>query len=372
MMNNGKFWLFLVAILAVVGCGGTDAQKAAIPSPNPQGTPEVYLATDAKGIQTITIQPRPIPDYLEIPGRVAPDPTRVVHVFPATTGRVTEMRVRPWDRVVKGQTLAILESSEASRALTDYEKARTDADLKKKALERSRDLYAHHAIAEKDLQQAEADGRSADAEVKTTLDHLHLLGVDPAAATNQLSVLAPRSGIVLDVGAATGELSKSIDAPQPLCTIADLDTIWVEGEIFEKDLKGLRTGAAAQITLSAYPGEKWTGRVAVVGDAVDPMTRTLKVRVEIPNPQLRLKPDMFATVRLLRSSSQGLLIPASSIDREGQKAYLFVGTGNNRFERREVALGRTVDDSVEVVSGLTAGAVIVSEGSVLLRAATQN
>lgn len=371
-MKSGVFWFFLVAILGAAGCGGSGAKKAANPSPSQQGTPDVLLAADAKGVRTLTVQPRQIPDYLEIPGRVAPDPTRVVHVFPATPGRVTEMRVRPWDRVVQGQTLAIIESSDASRALTDYEKARADAELKKKSLDRSSDLYAHHAVAEKDLQQAEADARSADAEVKTTLDHLHLLGVDPASAANQLTVLAPRSGVVLDVGAATGELSKSLDAPQPLCTIADLDTIWVEGEIQEKDLKGIRKGAPAEITISAYPGEKWSGRVAVVGDVVDPLTHTLKVRFELANPQLRLKPDMFATVRLLRSSSQGLLIPASSVDREGQKTYVFVGTGNNRFERREVVLGRTVDESVEIVSGLTSGAVIVSEGSVLLRGATQN
>ncbi len=303
---------------------------------------------------------------------MTPDPTRVVHVFPVATGRVVEMRVRPWDHVEKGETLATLESSEASRALTDYEKAHTDAELKKKTLDRSTDLYAHHAIAEKDLQQAQADAEAAEAEVKATLDALHLMGVDPAGGTDQLKVLAPRSGVVLDVGAATGELSKSLDAPQPLCTIADLSTIWVEGEIQEQDLKGLKSGAAAQITITAYPEEKWAGRVSVVGDAVDPTTRTLKVRVELANTQLRLKPDMFATVRLLRSSSQGLLIPATAVDREGQKAYAFVGTGNNRFERREVVLGRTLDDNVEIVSGLTAGATIVSEGSVLLRAAAQN
>jgi membrane fusion protein, heavy metal efflux system len=208
--------------------------------------------------------------------------------------------------------------------------------------------------------------------VKTALAQLHLLGVDPTSASNQLNVLATRSGVVLDVGASTGELSKSLDAPQPLCTIADLDTIWVEGEIFEKDVKGLRAGAAAEITLSAYPGEKWSGRVAVVGDAVDPATRTLKVRVELANPQLRLKPDMFATVRLLRSTAQGLLIPASAVDREGQAAYVFVGAGNNKFERREVVLGRTIDDNLEVVSGLASGAVIVSEGGVLLREAARN
>jgi len=372
MIHKKHFWMSLAGLLAVWGCGGSDVQRAANPTPVPQGTRQVFVAPDAKGVQTITIQPRPIPDYLEIPGRVTPDPTRVVHVFPATAGRVTEMRVRPWDRVVKGQTVAIVESSEASRALTDYEKARTDADLKKKALDRSNDLYTHHAIAEKDLQQAEADARSADAEVKTALAQLHLLGVDPAGATNQLNVLAPRSGVVLDVGASTGELSKSLDAPQPLCTIADLDTIWVEGEIFEKDIKGLRAGASAEITLSAYPGEKWSGRIAVVGDAVDPATRTLKVRVELANPQLRLKPDMFATVRLLRSTAQGLLIPASAVDRQGQAAYVFVAAGNNNFELREVVLGRAIDDNVEVISGLASGAVIVSEGGVLLREAARN
>lgn len=371
-MKTYSAWLYLLAIAALAGCGGSDAQKAASPPPAAPGTPEVYVAADAKGIQTMAVQTRQIPDYLNIPGRVTPDPTRVVHVFPVATGRVVEMRVRPWDRVEKGETLATLESSEASRAVTDYEKARSDAELKKKTLDRSTDLYAHHAIAEKDLQQAQADAQAADAEVKATLDQVHLMGIDPAGGANQLRVLAPRSGVVIDVGAASGELSKSLDAPQPLCTIADLGTIWVEGEILEQDLKGLKTGAATQITISAYPSEKWTGRVSVVGDAVDPATRTLKVRVELANPQLRLKPDMFATLRLLRSTSQGLLIPATAVDREGQKAYAYVGTGNNRFERREVTLGRTVDDDVEVLSGLTAGATIVSEGGVLLRAAAQN
>jgi membrane fusion protein, heavy metal efflux system len=374
-MKQTAFCTILIVAQIFAGCGSSPQQKADAPAPSPAGqvnTPEVFVAADAKGIRTITIQTQSIPEYLEVPGRVVPDPTRVVHVFPATTGRVVEMRVRQWDRVQKGQVLALIESSDASRAMADYEKARADADLKKKTLDRSTDLYSHHAIAERDVQQAEADARSANAEVNTSLDHLHLLGVDPAGPTNQLSVLAPRSGVVLDIGAAPGELSKSVDAPQPLCTLADLDTIWIEGEIFEKDLSGLKSGEPAEITLNAYSGEKWTGRVALVGDAVDPTTRTLKVRIELANPGLRLKPDMFATVRLLRSSSPGLLVPAAAVEHEGQSAYVFVANGNNRFERREVKIGRAVDDNIEITSGLTPGAIIVSEGAVLLRAASQD
>ena len=370
-MKNALLAICLARALWTAGCGSSNENKVAADSANPQAAPGVYVASDAKGVQTLTIAPSAIPEYLEITGRVMADPTRVVHVFPAAAGRVIEMRVRPWDRVQKGQILAIVESSDASRAMADYEKARTDAELKKKALNRATDLYAHRAVAEKDLQQAQADAQAAATEENTTLDHLHLLGADPAGATNQLRVLAPRSGVVLDIGSSAGEFSKSLDAPQPLCTIADLDTVWVEGDLFEKDLSGLKQGVPAEITVNAYSGEKWPGHVAVIGDAVDPVTRTIKVRVELSNPQLRLKPDMFATIRILRSSSQGLLVPAASIEREGQTAYVFVRTGTNRFERRKVVLGRTVGDRIEVTSGLAAGDTVVSDGVVLLRAEAQ-
>jgi membrane fusion protein, heavy metal efflux system len=370
-MKKFVFWTLVLSFLTVSGCGGSSSPKPTAAADQPE-IGNLFVAQDAKGIRTITVQPSAIPDYMEIPGRITLDPTRVVHVYPAAGGRVIEMKVRPWDRVQQGQTLALLESSDLSRAMADYQKARTDAALKKKALDRAADLLAHHAIAEKDAQQAEADAQSANAEERTALDRLHLLGADPSATSNQLRVIAPRSGVVLDIGNAQGELSKSLDAAQPLCTIADLDTVWVEGDIFEKDLAGLKSGTSVSIALGAYPDEKRTGRVSVIGDAVDPVTRTLKVRVVLSNPGLRLKPDMFATIRLLRSSTPGILVPATAVEREGLAAYVFVGVASNRFERRQVVLGRTVDENLEVTSGLTAGNIIVSEGVVLLRAASQD
>ena len=112
--------------------------------------------------------------------------------------------------------------------------------------------------------------------------------------------------------------------------------------------------------------------MSVVSGVVDPVTRTLKARVILGNPDLRLKPDMFATMRLVRSTALGILIPAASVIRDGAAAYVFVATGENRFERRDVILSRTEDDHVEVISGLSPGAVIVSEGALLLRAAPQD
>jgi membrane fusion protein, heavy metal efflux system len=369
-MRRIGFLILPVAFFSAWGCGSSPEQKAAASPAVAAGAAETYVPKDAKGIQTIKVEPRAIPDYLEMPGRVVPDPTQVVHVYPAAGGRVTEMKVRPWDRVQKGDTLALLDSADASRAVADYAKARTDAELKKKALERAVDLFGHKALAEKDLQQAQADAEAASAELNANLDRLRVLGVDPASPTPQLKVLAPRSGVVLDVGTAAGELSKSLDAAsQPLCTLADLSTVWVEGQVFEKDVSGLRTGAPAEVRVNAYPNEKWSGRVAVVSDAVDPVTRTMNVRVVLSNPNLRLKPGMFATVRLLRSTSQGIVVPVASVIREGTDAYVFVAAGEQRFVRRTVKLGRTLDSSAEILSGLNAGDTIVSDGALLVNAA---
>lgn len=371
-MRSRSFRIVAVTFLAATGCGGPSTQNAPTAQTVQPAPAAILVATDAKGIRTMKVAQSAIPEYLQIPGRVVPDPTRVVHVFAAAGGRLLEMAVRPWDHVEKGQPLALLESSDVSRSVAEYEKARVDAAVKKKALDRADDLYAHHAIAQKDFEQAQADSQTANQEEKASLDALHLVGVDPATTTNQLRVLAPRSGIVLDIGASAGELSKSLDAPQPLCTVADLSTVWVEGEVFEKDVTALKPGAAAEVTLNAYPDKKWTGRISTVSDAVDPLTRTLKVRVVLENPGLQLKPDMFATVRLLRSTTRGILIPSASVIREGTAAYVFTASGANQFQRRDVVLGRTEDDNVQVTSGLSPGAVIVSEGALLLRAAPQD
>jgi cobalt-zinc-cadmium efflux system membrane fusion protein len=372
---------------AGTGSGGTaeGSAQTAKTGANTGANADTIIPKDAKGVKTTTVKASAIPEYLQIPGSVTPDPTRVVHVFAAAGGRLLEMAVRPWDHVEQGQTLAVLESSDVSRAVSDQAKASTDAQVKKKALDRAADLYAHHAIAEKDLEQAEADWRMAEADEKATLSALHLLGVSPAnlgvnpdtlgvtpeTGANQLSVKAPRSGIVLEIGATSGEMSKSLDAPQPLCTIADLSTIWVEGNAFEQDAKMLRTGAAAKVTLNAYPGRSWMGRVGVISDVIDPATRTLKVRVVLANPDVTLKPNMFATVWLLRATTQGIEIPATAVIREGAKSYVYVAAAAERFERREVTLGRTENDQVQVLMGLKAGEVVVSDGALLLRETPQ-
>ena len=347
-----------------------DGSAAAQSSPNSSSTE--YFAPDTKGIKTVTVQKTAVPEYLDLPAHIEADPTRVVHVYPPTGGRIVEMKVRPWDHVSKGENLALIESADLSRSVADYHKAIADNEVKQKELARAKDLYEHNAIAEKDYQQAQADALSSQADLTAARDQIRVFGVDPDHATSQLSVVAPRSGVILDVGASPGEFSKSLDAPEPLCTIADIGTVWAIGDIYENDLAAAKAGQDVLVTLNAYPGLQWSGRVSVVSDAVDPATRTLHVRVTLANPGERIKPQMFGTIRLTRALAQAILVPASAVVREGNDAYVFVAKSPGRYERRNVTLGRTFATSIEIAKGLSPGETVVSEDPLLLRAAGQS
>jgi cobalt-zinc-cadmium efflux system membrane fusion protein len=364
----GAIVLALVLAAGIAGCGKEPAAPEANASA-PTGQDTVYVSSDPRGIQTATAELKQVPTTLELAGRIEPDPTSVIPVFPPVGGRVVRVEVRPGEAVERGQVLAELESSDVTSARVDYQHALTDARVKGQQKQRSMDLLAKGAAAEKDVQQAEADAQMADAEVTRTLDRLRVLGVDPAGTTNEFKLLSPHSGVILDVGASPGEFSKSLDAPKALCTLADLSSVWAVGDIYEKDIAGLKVGQQAEITVSAYSGKKWTGRVAAIADALDPVTRTLSLRVVLPNPDRTLKPEMFATIQLVRSVSPAVLIPASSVIREGTTSYVYVQRKPNEFEKRAVTLGPTEGEQIEVQTGVKAGEVIVSEGALLLRAA---
>ncbi len=368
LSGSGLIACLLVLVVEVGGCG-----KPSMPQPTPssQDRPtrgDFVLPDDAKGVATAPARLKTIGDFLEVAARIQADPTRVVRVFPPVGGRLLTVQVRPGDHVRQGQTLAVLESSEISAARADYQKARADAAVKENALRRASLLFENQVLAEKEYQQAQADAEVAQAELGRARERLRILGVEPEGSSDQLRVPAPRAGVVLDIGAAPGELSRSLDSPAPLATLADLSTVWVIGDVYEKDLASVKVGQPADVTVNAYPGERFTGKVVALSDTVDPATRTLKLRVALANPGWRLKPEMFASIRLLRAAKACVVVPASAVVREGDSSYVFVERSPGRFERRSVTLGKAVGDSeLQVTSGLKAGEVVVAEGALLLR-----
>ena len=355
-----------VVTLVLTACsqpGQADA-AAGRPSASTADTP-----ARPNGVTTAPVESQQVADYLDIAGRIEADPTRVVRVYPPVSGRLVAVRVRPADHVVQGQVLAILASSEVAVARAAYRQAQADGEVKRQALERARLLNEHHVIALRDYQQARADAAMAAAALESAAERLALLNVDTTSASDQLAVTAPRAGVVTDLGAAPGEYSKSLDNANPLCTIADLSTVWVVGDVYESDLASIAIGDLADVTASAYPGERRRGRIAALASTLDTMTRTLKVRVVLGNPGLRLKPDMFATIHVVRAIRSAIVVPQAAVVREGTIAYVFVQTSASHFARRVVTLGRDTDrGQVEVTAGLAPGEIVVVQGAELLRA----
>ncbi len=353
------------------GGGAHDARvPAGVRQASDSTAGDIVVSADMPGVKVAEVSARTVPEYLTVAGRIQADPARIVRVFPPASGRLVTMTVRLGDRVRAGQTLAILESSDVASARADLQKARIDNERAEHAFTRASVLYENQVLAEKEYQDAKADVETSRSEVARTLQRVRMLGADPDGESDRVDLKAPRGGVVIDVASAPGELSRSLDNASPICTLADLGTVWAVGDVYEQDLAAFVPRAQATVTANAYPGEEWRGVVSSISDTIDPTTRTLKLRLALPNDDHRLKPEMFVTICVLRSSASRIILPSTAVVHDGNKAWVLVRRTGERFRRRDVVLGHTFDNGVEIASGLRTGEVVVVEGASLLRPGT--
>ena len=261
-------------------------------------------------IRVAAVATAPVPeDEVVAPGKVELDPGRVSHVPVPVPGRIDRVLVGLGDTVTAGQPIISLESTEVSAVMSALRQAsanvsQANATLAKSEadLARSRDLLADRAIAQKEVLAAEAivaQSKAAVEQAQAARDEatrkLEILGLQPGAMDQRVTVKAPVSGKVVEITGASGDYRN--DTNTPVMTIADLSTVWVAADIPEDRIRLIRPGETVEISMPAFPGERLTGRVRKIGDAVDPQTRTIKVRAELPNPSGRYRPEMFATIR---------------------------------------------------------------------------
>ena len=317
-------------------------------------------------VRYVKVVQQTLPEILDLAAKVQADPTKVVRIFPPASGRVLSIGVKPGDHVGRGQPVATLSSADVASAQSDFAKAKIESDRATRAMERQKVLFDRGAAAEKDYLDARAQADSARAELARAKQRLDMLSVSPSATTDRITLVSPDSGVVLDVSAAPGEFSKSLESANPLITIADLNTVWIIGDVFEKDVAKVGRGKPVTVTLQAYPGQQWTGRIDSLSGALDPTTRSLKVRVALPNRDKRLKPEMFAVIHVEAGARQALVAPADAIIREGNATIAFVRSAG-KPEQRIVTVGKTVDGNVEVLSGLRAGDEVAADGAELLQ-----
>lgn len=350
-------WMTSLLLLSCLGC---QDQKAPDSDAAPQKSP----------VEVSTVHPQSVTDRLELAARVVPDPTRVVHVYSQVTGRLVELLVRPGQEVSKGQVIGNVQSSDIAGARADYDKARIEVARSDHQLDRAKLLLQHEVMAQRDYDDIEAADQAAHAELERNVQRIKMLGFSPDGVSDAVALRAPISGAVLEIGTASGEMQRSLDNATAIATIANLDSVWLLGDVFERDLGTIRTAQSVDITVPAYPGETLHGTISNISDAIDPTSRTIKVRVVMPNHQHRLKPDMFATLSVARTTAQQFLLPTSAVIHEGTGSYVFLETSPGKYEQHPVTTGAIHDKTVVVATGLKDGDRVVTTGAALLRAPT--
>ena len=229
---------------------------------------------------------------------------------------------------------------------------------------------ASEAASKIALQQAQNDLAKAHARAARAGEALRVLGLsgqdDLSHVNGRVPITSPITGVVFERRITDGQFVQSDSTP--ILTIANLDAVWAVGDVFERDLRLVTKGQAAAVTTAAYPGERFEGRVNHISEAIDPATRTAKVRVSVANPGARLKPEMFAGIDLrLSGPERALAIPATALFTEEGRSYVYVEAGRARFARRAVEIAASDGPRRRVLSGLRAGDRVVVDGALLLR-----
>ena len=324
------------------------------------------------GIKTAPAKVEAIAETLAVTATISHNQDRLLHVTPRITGRVVEVRVSVGSEVKAGSVLAVLDSTELGQTKLEYIKSQTLLELAKASYEREKSLFDQKIAAKKDVLAAEAEYRKAEAEARSLHERLRLYGLSHQAISNinnapsQYALTSPGAGVVFEREMSRGEV---IEAGKKVLSISDLSTVWVLLNIHEKDLAKVKQGTTVKIQTESYPGDVFAGKVAYIGNIVDPQSRTVALRVVIPNPQERLKPGMFATAELVTgiASTQAIMIPSSAIQKIEGKPSVFVQQKDGSFAKRELELGREFGGSVAVNSGMKEGEQVVVTGAFTLK-----
>jgi cobalt-zinc-cadmium efflux system membrane fusion protein len=386
--------VLLVGLLAA-GCGTTPAPD---PATQTQSTrPEVLELTEAAVANAgITVQPATAvtrAEGLTAPGLMALDETRTARIGSLQEGLVLETPAQVGDRVRARQLLARMHGHAVHDAWAGYHKAlaerrRADNQLAYavEAHERVKRLFGDKAVSLQEVQRAEVDRVAAaqtvdmaKAEVTRSIEELEHVGIEVTAApsaaeeaqqakdeaSEQIPVRSPIGGVVLERLVTPGT---TVTPGTPLFVVSDLSTLWAVAEIDEAMLSRVQTGRPVEVAVAAYPNERFAGTISFVADTVNPKTRRITVRSTVPNPDGRLKPEMFATVMLGAGDARSVVVvPPAAVQNVDGQSVVFVEQAPGRFVPRVVQLGSTADGQVEVTSGLAAGELVVINGSFVLK-----
>lgn len=300
---------------------------------------------------------------------------RAAKISPRVTGKAVKIIASQGDRVKAGQVLASIDSVELDQIWSDYRKAQGKVELARKSREREETLFQKKISPEKDVLKARQELGEAEADISLARERFRLAGIDVTqfAATQGngshplIPITSPLNGIVIEKAVTQGEV---VNPEKMLFMVADLSTLWVLIDVYEKDMSRLKVGAGVKVSVTAFPGKTFKGKISYISAVMDEKTRTEKARVTIDNASGLLKPGMFATV-IAEATSGGterlIAVPEEAVQIEGTLRYVFVQIAPDKFKRRDVETGRTLGKNLEITAGLKEGEAIAVKGGFTLK-----
>lgn len=354
----------LAALILLSGCGASDAPPPKTPKKSPDTISYAPGSPELDSLQLVTAINGPLPVSADLNARVALDEARTSRVGAPVAGRVTQVLADIGQPVRVGQPLAYLDAPDLGQARADLLTAQAQRNQKAQEMQRSRMLFAGDAIARRDVEAAEAQAATASAELERASLRLRNLG---GGRGDALPLTSSVGGYVVDRQINPGQ---QIAAGQsPLYTVSDPRHLWLNVDVPEDSIGRVRIGEHIEFDVPAYPGRRFGGTITQIGLAVDPATRRVQVRAETANPDLALKPEMYARARLTTDDGRrAIKVPNAAIFESGMKSYVFRAEAPGRFRRVPVEVGEHGDAYSYVTSGLRNGDRIVGEGALLLNA----
>lgn len=385
-MKTASHVLLLMLLVVVSGCRGATApvdeigMKPSEEQAKEAAADQVVLTPEAfasSNLQFETVATRTLHPSLSLAAELRADPDRFAQIGPRVAGRITRIHVRVGDRVRKGDPLVTIDSVELGRTRADYMSAVAKEKVAKSAWERETDLLVARATSSREVQEAEGVYQAAQAELRAARTILRTFGLSDAeleagaevnTSPSAIALRSPMAGAVVSRVVSVGQ---NVDSKDTVVEIADLSEVWLIGNAFERDLALIRVGQSVLVEIPAYPGDQFKGLVQHLGDVLNERTRTAEVRVVLPNGEGRLKPGMFATafVEGAHGHEQKATLAMAHAALQEVDGHLgaFVRLDERRFAFVRVHVGEQAGDDVEILNGLVAGDVVVTDGSFLLK-----
>jgi membrane fusion protein, heavy metal efflux system len=326
------------------------------------------------GIEVVPVVRGEFRLHRDFPAVVQSNENKLAEVTSLIRGRVEEVYVDFGQDVERGTSLALVQSTDVGLSQASYLKAAAQSHEASLAYQRARELYEQLVVSLAELKRREAAMRMAQADLRETTHRLELLGVPgeeiqrldrERTVRSDVRIRAPIAGRIIMRNLTRGEV---VEIGRTIFAVADLSDVWVVGNVPEKDVQFIHRDQSVEVRITAYPNKVFPGTITYVGDVLDAATRTMRLRITVPNPKKLLKPEMFATVRVYAEPAPEMaMVPVSAVQRSADSSYVFVQLDGGRFEKRPVVLGPETDQEVAVLDGLRDGELIVTTGTFVLR-----